>query len=1119
MHFQRLLRAPLNLAFLSASLALSPLVAQVVAQAEGLAFEGVISSDEPFQRFAFVVEEAGSTLILDLQPRAGEAGGNLDTLLYLMDENDAIVAQNDDRRPGDTSSRIEFPQAPEGEYRVIATRYGVQDGDSEGEFELKVTIIPPSELEVRNDDYDISPEALLAAGYPQWTPRPLADWTLLIYYGADTNLEAGIINDFVEFEAAGGSNAQVRIVALMDRSPEYSTASGDWRTARLFEISGNREAVPSQLTITSRELAEFERIDSGDGLTLAQFLAWGVRAYPARRYAVAFGSHGAGWRGVITDYSEAEREGDSESILTLPELRSAFALAAQAAGIDKFDLIVNDACLMSSVEYHTVLADHFRYSLASPEIVINPALDMTLLANALRGDTSFDLARLGRQLVDQYIDVDTRRRPSSDIIYLTSALTDLSKYQALEESVQRFAEFVSENIGALATTLGQARRNTYTYSAYLGADELVDLGSFMGQIILNSSDPDLTLAAQEVLAALRNVLVYGSAGDFSRPRIQSYQNIYFPSRSEVFTTRYFEEAPLGTWGRMLRSFYNAVTPSVWSQDPNAVAFHAPGAPDIRIYRTFPTGEVTPFTAFLIRTEIIGRNIAFGDFIVDQLQADGSSIRRNVQRILRDVFEDGRLDRQNTWTSGVDLTDIFWNITLPQVAIGDRANFELFKVSEDVAALEGRYREPRSDKWNEVTLVFSAGVTGGVFQRAINRSTDSGALGDIVIPPGSTFQTYNSTVTPDGRTTRTEGNTYTWPETPPAWQWSAAPSGAYNIGFLITTFGGTTSFASVPVTVNTADADPSVRSDIRGNLLLSLSRPKDWPLLTYIGAPLDAFRTISPDGRTQYTIWFFFRTDSDDPNRIIDLVTTKYAQSARLSIGEERTPIDLGLRQGLEFDVSYLDGLREFRGRGFAFWHQTNFAPVGYVITAASTGDDVPTEYETLKRYLVLHDVTAQSDGTLPPLWTQLRNVPGLSGLQFPMLLSWTGQADEQGFWTRYTAAEDSSAFLAIAPIATDNPLFLEDDPNGTLSALMNEYVAAGGVSDLRTESRRYTGENNTWNVLIYEGQRDDVAIYGRMYLTSKSGRTYAVWTEATREDAPQVYKSALEPIVDGLLIP
>jgi hypothetical protein len=839
---------------------------------EGDLITGQIDNDTPFIEIPLTVEQDDSDIILDITP----VSGDLDTLLYLVDSAGSIVAENDDRSRDDYSSLIEFPQAAAGQYTVIATRYGVADGDTQGDFELRIQITADRIEDVAA--YNTSPEALEDAGYPPIETHEVAEWTILVYYGADNNLEPGILHDFNEFERAGGSSNQVRIAALLDRSPYYTDASGDWSETRLFEISPN--ASGDEWTIDTTALAALGETDTSYGENLAQFLVWGVQNYPANHYIIAMGSHGAAWEGLITDDS-TESSNKNRAILSLPELQQAFATATQAANVEQFDLLVNDACLMGSLEYLAALSPYFNYTLASPEIVVDPALDMTVLADTLKADpNSVNLVQLGIALIDQYITQDIVATNRSDVVYYTHALTDLARIAPIVDTVEDFAKIVNTNPTIYSKMLGQVRSNTYTYTFFSGSDTKIDLGHFMRQVIAHSTDADLIFAAQNVLAALMDARVYANAGAEAIQKI-SYYNIYFPAASDELRTNYFTESPLKEWGKMLRNFYNTVTPQVWVGDP-ASAFHLPIAPRVNLTSVYPNegGVTTPFN---VGMEIVGRNLSHGVFTVDQVQADGSLARLETSRIVTHRTNETHFnyiaEDVNQWMSGVDISTFNWEATLPVITDGTITNNELIVDSGDgFLSLEGRYREAEDEAWVDISVIFD---DEGTVQRVVSRNPANDALGVIEIPTGSAFQAYRSIVTPDGRVTLESGNSYTWPEGG-IWEYRApAPSGEYNLGFMVSTFGGTTGFDSVPVTVNNEGV-----SDLTGYTDLwigaAFAYPSGWdvPIIRE-----DRITVNDEDNISKIEAYYFVPSETD-----LESIVDEFANRYVLEVESELTPI-------------------------------------------------------------------------------------------------------------------------------------------------------------------------------------------------------------------------------------
>jgi hypothetical protein len=128
---------------------------------------------------------------------------------------------------------------------------------------------------------------------------------------------------------------------------------------------------PAQLRSPIVEYQPDETTLPHDSLT--DFLRWGLRNYPARRYMVVVWGHGLGWRprsswanraaydpanplgGIALDESQL-------TVLDIPGLHDALrTVSTEKLGGRAFDVLASDACLMQSVEVTTELADTARF--------------------------------------------------------------------------------------------------------------------------------------------------------------------------------------------------------------------------------------------------------------------------------------------------------------------------------------------------------------------------------------------------------------------------------------------------------------------------------------------------------------------------------------------------------------------------------------------------------------------------------------------------------------------------------------------------------------------------------------------------------------------------------------
>ena len=1085
-------------------------------------YGGIINNFIPYVEYPFTVEEDGSTIILDLKPDANNPG-NLDPYIYLVDSNGNIIDENDDRTRGDYSSRLEFPQAAAGNYTAIATRYGVVDGASFGGYEMVIEIVPTQQT---LPQFNVTPEAISATGFPALSPQATAQWTILAYYGGDNNLEPGLQFDFNEFELGGGSNPNVRVLMLLDRHPEYSDANGNWTGARVYEITPDLSADQTLVyppTIDSAPLVELGTQDTGRGELLAQFLVWGIQNYPAERYAVSIASHGAAWKGIVTDDTAAMENPDlAYSIITVPQLTEAFQIATQAAGVERFDLLINDACSMSSIEYFTGVSPYFDYSLASPEIVVDPALDMTFLLQQMNAaGAALDVPTVSSNLVDKYVLQDMLLAGDADATYFTHAVTDLTQFDPVTQAVENFAAVVNDNPELYAQTIGAARSNTYTYTQFAGGSSLVDLGSFMRQVIINTQEGALIEAATAVLDSLDAAILHKNGGESVRDRV-SYYSIYFPEVSARFQRQYLLDTPLVNWGQMLRNYYNSVTPQAWAGTELGVAFHPPVAPKVNITNVYPTDTANVISPVTFSYEIVGHDIAYVEATYDQVQEDGSALRLSTERVLVSGFdENGVPVRVNQWYDGVNVREFFWDVGLPVVTDSLLSNNELLVFTDDVAFLDGIYQEPGSDIWNEVSVVFSNALDAedgvGRVLRVVNRAVGSDALAVVNIPDGSTFVAYKGTVTPDGRVVTDLGNSYIWTNDAMTYTFEPAPAGEYNIGLLASAYGGTTGFASETIAVDNTGVNPDLRANTYLFRGFTVTRPDTWTFLVPNDI-LRSYQSVSLDGTANISVYLARAENlAENLENVVDWVFTAGAYPYFLDLTWDRqyTSTTINGQPAIEFSFTYtLDG-DTYDVRAAAMYNPTtNF---GFIFTAQSVNGqaDVTPIYQQMIENLQLVDAAAFDASTVYTwhfsYYTGFGRAPYVEEVEYPIPASF--EQTQEGIWTRYSPTGDPQTFVSMTTL----------DPAGNTAPQLatnyvTQYAAVGSESYQVLGNRTYNGYH-PWSVAVFNVTKGGQAYISRMYVTLMNGKAYVVWTQTPdTEAAVEIYKSLIEPMMDGFYI-
>lgn len=225
-----------------------------------------------------------------------------------------------------------------------------------------------------------------------------AEWTFMVYLDADNNLEGAGIEDFLEMSSVG-SDANVNIVVLFDRTQGYMTSYGNWTgTRRGLVQSGD---VPD--LSWGQDMGE---LNMGDPQTLTNFVSWGMQNYPANQYAVVLWNHGGGWRTEEEMLSKRpykavcwddDNGGDS---LEMREVRTALENAEAITGNPT--LIGFDACVMAMVEVAYEVRNHSEVMVASAANEPGDGWPYELICADLTANPTMDAQTLGTMIVNNY---------------------------------------------------------------------------------------------------------------------------------------------------------------------------------------------------------------------------------------------------------------------------------------------------------------------------------------------------------------------------------------------------------------------------------------------------------------------------------------------------------------------------------------------------------------------------------------------------------------------------------------------------------------------------------------------------------------------------------------------
>ncbi len=672
-------------------------------------------------------------------------------------------------------------------------------------------------------------------------------WTVMLYLDADDPiLEQDIYMDLNEAERVG-SNQQVNIVAQIDRYDGAYAGDGDWTSTRRYFLTKDNDL----FRLHSKMVSDLGELSMSDPKVLVDFASWAIKTYPADKYVLILSDHGMGWPGGWTDPLPAKARNANApfaqaiegNMLYTNEIDQALGQIRQQTGLDRFELVGMDACLMSHLEVYSALAQHTRYAVTSQET--EPALGWayTGFLQALEADPGMDGAGLGRQIVSSFISKDNRivdKQARADFLRQGSPLgglfggspADIDPEQ-LSKQISKSVTLTAANMDAVPALIGSlnqlvyalqnddqavvARAKAYaqSYTSIFGKNvppSYIDLGNFAQLLEQESSSPTVRSAAGAVVEQVKQVVVSekhgsekpGSTGiSIYFPNSQLYQNAVAGARSYTQVANRFAKESL--WDDFLAFHYTNATFKLDSG--NAVApgqntrVVAPGDGQIEVSalslsRTSANYD-QPVT---LQAALKGRNIGYVYLFVGYydpgsqsiLVADRDYLESPKTRQVGDLYYPVWSDNQSftlkyTWTPSV------FAISDGRQSVVALLNPERYGASaeEAVYSADGIYTDAASGQTRYARMYFSNGQMKQVF--GFGGMQPTGTLSEIIPQTGDQITLIQTWLESDGsggyRSVSENGKTLTFGSQMFTWKELYAAAGDYVVGFVVSDLDG------------------------------------------------------------------------------------------------------------------------------------------------------------------------------------------------------------------------------------------------------------------------------------------------------------------------------------------
>ena len=393
----------------------------------------------------------------------------------------------------------------------------------------------------------------------------LAEWTVLVYSAADDEvLEETMWFDVNEMELVG-SNPQLNIVVQMDRYGQAFSGDGDWTEARRYLITRDNDLS----TIASPIIQSLGEVDTGDPQTLMDFVTWAIQNYPAKKYALIMSDHGGGWTGGFSDMTSPNSD------LSMPEIISSIEQIQQNTGIDKFEVIGFDACLMGQIEIFGSLYPYSNYMVASEEVIPGYGWSYAAWLEQVAQNPTMDGSELSSAVVSTYVVNDVlltdELRASADEIAQEESTTTLSAIESarVPDVIGAMNQFISAIATLDQSIVAEARTYTRSYFSLFGEDvspSFIDLGNFSEVLANLTDDASTQQAAIQLQTAIDSAVIAEKHG----PSVSGSNGIafHFPDSDLYYFTEFNSEFP-----SYAQSSYKFLEQSSWDE---FLAYHYTG---------------------------------------------------------------------------------------------------------------------------------------------------------------------------------------------------------------------------------------------------------------------------------------------------------------------------------------------------------------------------------------------------------------------------------------------------------------------------------------------------------------------------------------------------------------
>ena len=317
------------------------------------------------------------------------------------------------------------------------------------------------------------------------------EWTLLIYFAADNDLENDIEDLLSTLEEIDNSEGKLEILVMVDKI----SSEGAW----IYEIVDNKRTL----------VMEYFEKNTANSLVLEEFVEFGIQNYPSEKILLSIKGHGYGWRGICLDVTSDNLVMNTND----------FVNALRGKGID---LLLLDGGAMASMEVAYELRNVVSYMIASETSIPSEGMPYDIFFDNLALNPEISVVDFAEEMVDDFYNENLLQDSAtisvfnmSNIDLVGDAFRDVTK--VLMGKMEQYRNIVAQSRDhSLIDPTGSILCTNYMVDGYKFFDE-----------ILSIPDSDLQRKIQKFEQIFNNSLI-SEAHSHQFRDIPHGLNLWFP---------------------------------------------------------------------------------------------------------------------------------------------------------------------------------------------------------------------------------------------------------------------------------------------------------------------------------------------------------------------------------------------------------------------------------------------------------------------------------------------------------------------------------------------------------------------------------------------------------------